>query len=248
MMAIDIDLRRDTMRGRLLMLGIAAVLAAVALGVVGRPHAAGAAIDPANFDAPVANPYFPLEPGTVSIYRGTEDGARLVEHLIVTDRSEPILGVDTVVVRDVLYEEGRLREKTIDWYANDDDGPTWYFGEATATYDRHGNVESTEGSWRAGVDGAVPGIIMPANPRPTDAYRQEFLRGHAEDQAWIVANHETARTPAGIFRDVVRSYEWTRLEPGVVSLKRYAPGYGIVVERDVAGGTEHLVLVEVRHR
>ena len=48
-------------------------------------------------------------------------------------------------------------------------------------------------------------------------------------------------------RDVVRSYEWTRLEPNVVSLKLYAPHLGIVQERDVAGGEESLQLVAV-HR
>ena len=186
-------------------------------------------------------------PGTTSVYRGTEEGDRLVEHLRVTHRTRPIAGVETIVISDVLFANGRLQEKTTDWYQNDNGGSTWYFGEDTAVYDPKGQVVSTEGSWRAGVHGAVAGIIMPARPRPTDAYRQEFLRGHAEDQAWIVANHETATTPAGSFDQVVRSYEWTRLEPNVVSLKLYAPGIGIVAERDVAGGTESLHLVAVRH-
>ena len=98
----------------------------------------------------------------------------------------------------------------------------------------------------AGRDGAVAGLIMPASPGPTDAYRQEFWRGHAEDQGWIVNRRGHVTVPAGSFRNVLRSFEWTRLEPGVVSMKRYARGVGIVAERDIAGGHEKLVLVSVR--
>ena len=84
---------------------------------------------------------------------------------------------------------------------------------------------------------------MPAHPHPTQAYRQEFLRGEAEDQGWIVQNDAHVRTPAGRFDDVVRGFEWSRLEPGVVSTKFYARGLGIVAERDVAGGHEVFELV-----
>jgi hypothetical protein len=90
-------------------------------------------------------------------------------------------------------------------------------------------------------------VIMPANPHPTDAYRQEFRQGHAEDQAWIVQNHASLRVPYGSFDHVVRSFEWTRLEPHVVSVKFYAPHLGIVREHDVAGGTETMELVAVHH-
>jgi hypothetical protein len=232
------------MRGRTI--ALAAVLLAVTF-VAQNPPSAVAAFDPANFSSPKANPYYPLVPGTTSVYRGTEDGDRLVEHLTVTGRTKNIAGVNTVVISDILFANGRLQEKTTDWYQNDNGGTTWYFGEDTAVYNRQGQIVSTEGSWMAGVQGAVAGIIMPANPVPTDAYRQEYLRRHAEDQGWIVSNRARVTTPAGTFANVVRSYEWTRLEPNVVSLKFYAPGIGIVTERDVAGGTESLQLIAVHH-
>jgi hypothetical protein len=206
-----------------------------------------AAVDPTDFTTPVQNPYFPLEPGTVSFLRGSEDGERLLNRTSITPWKKVIQGVKTTVVNDALYEGGVLREKTTDWYAPDNSGNVWYFGEATAVYDKQGQVVNTEGSWLAGVDGAVAGIIMTANPGPTDAYRQEFSRGHAEDQGWIVARHQVADVPYGMVKDVVRSYEWTRLEPGVVSLKLYGPGLGIVREKDVAGGTELLELTRVEH-
>src|SRR5207247_10875841 len=78
-------------------------------------------------------------------------------------------------------------------------------------------------------------------------YRQEFLRGHAEDQAWIVQRFAHVTVPYRHLDHVVRSFEWTRLEPHVLSMKLYARGLGIVFERDVAGGTELFRLVSVTH-
>jgi len=206
-------------------------------------------IDPADFTHPVANPYFPLTPGLVTRLRGSEDGERFRERVAITHRTKTIQGVRTTVFSDVTRRaDGTLAEKTTDWYAADNDGNVWYFGERTATYDEHGNLESREGSWRAGVDGAVAGMIMSAGPHVTDAYRQEFYQAHAEDQAWIVQTHTAASTPYGSFDDVVRSFEWTRLERGVISMKLYAPGLGLVEEKDVRGGNEHFELVAVTHR
>lgn len=231
---------------RIRTLAAAALVAGGLFAIPGAPPAA-AGINPADFGTPAANPYFPLRSGTVFVYRGSEDRHRLVEHLRVTHATRRIEGVTTVVISDVLRSNGRLKEATVDYYADDNAGNTWYFGERTATYDAQGHVQSREGSWLAGRNGGQAGIIMPAHPKPTDAYRQEFLAGHAEDQAWIVANHERVRVPYGEVDRVVRSYEWTRLEPNVVSLKLYAPHLGIVMEKDVAGGTEFMQLVAVHH-
>jgi len=206
-------------------------------------------IDPGDFDRPVMNPWFPLEPGTTTLLRGTDGPARFRERVRVTDRTQVIQGVSARAVRDVLRRaDGSLAEATTDWYAADNAGNVWYFGEHTATYDRHGHVQSREGTWRAGVDGAVAGLIMPADPKATDAYRQEFYAGHAEDQAWIVGFKASVRTPMRRFHHVLRTFEWSRLEPGVVSTKLYAQGVGIVREHDVAGGRENFEVVAVRHR
>lgn len=212
------------------------------------PSVRDTTVDPGQFHNPRQNPYFPLRPGTVSRYRGTDEGERYVERVVVTHRTKVIQGVTTRVVSDVLRRaDGSLAEKTQDWYAPDNDGNVWYFGEATATYDERGHLESREGSWQAGVRGAVAGLIMPADPRPTDAYRQEFSRGHAEDQAWIVQRNASTAVPYGTLHHLVRSFEWTRLEKNVLSLKLYAPGLGIVREKDMSGGNESFVLVSV-HR
>lgn len=201
-------------------------------------------IDPANFTTPVENPYYPLRPGQVSVLGGQEDGVAFSERVTVTARTKIIQGVTTTVVKDLLWENGHLAERTLDWYAADNEGNVWYFGEDTETLDQQGQVTSTDGSWEAGIDGAIAGIIMPADPRPTDAYRQEFYKGEAEDQGWIVQRNAERKVPYGNLDHLVRSLEWSRLEPQVVVQKFFAPDLGLVYERVVAGGVESLQLVD----
>jgi len=209
---------------------------------------ASAGVDPSRFTHPVGNPYYPLRPGLVTRLRGSDGPQRYRERVLVTHQTKTIQGVRARVVLDTLRRlDGSVAEKTHDWYAGDNDGNVWYFGEDTATYDRHGHVRSREGSWQAGVDGARAGLIMPADPRPTDAYRQEFQHGSAEDQGWIVQRTAVVHTPYRRFHDAVRGFEWSRLEPGVVSQKFYGKGVGIISEEDVAGGHESFELVAV-HR
>jgi hypothetical protein len=90
-----------------------------------------------------------------------------------------------------------------------------------------------DGAWRAGVDGALPGIFMPADPAVSQAFRQEVAPGVAEDRIEIVAMGEPASTPAGTFADTVEFFETTPLEPGVTSTKVFARGIGLIVD-DVA--------------
>ena len=166
---------------RIVMAALAIVFVVGAAGVLTgfrRQAVAGTTggIDPAAFTNPVPNPYFPLKVGTVSRYLGSDGPQKLREQVTVTHWTKKIQGVTTTVIFDVLHraDDGSLAEKTWDWYADDNAGNVWYFGERTATYTRSGHVSSREGTWQAGVNGAVAGTIMPANPHPTDAYRQEF--------------------------------------------------------------------------
>src|SRR5438477_386210 len=78
-------------------------------------------------------------------------------------------------------------------------------------------------SWLAGVNGAKPGLIMEANPQVPDAYRQECLSGEAEDLAWVVARGGSVKEPVGSFHPVVRTLEFSPLEPAIVERKIYAP-------------------------
>ena len=246
-------MRRSTRRSRN-WAAVAVAVSVMAGGVgVGAAHAQAvrtdaAAVDPGDFVRYVTNPFLPFKPGTVLVYRGVKDEGRQAERVTVLHRTKRILGVRTTVVHDVIRDPstGKLLEETQDWYAQDKRGNVWYFGEATKSYEPNGHV-STEGSWEAGVDGAVPGIVMEADPHAPDAYRQEFYRGHAEDVAWVLRRGGSLDLPVGHLRHVLVTMEWTRLEPQVIDRKFYAKGFGIVREASATGPKETLELVAV-HR
>ena len=199
-----------------------------------------------GFSARVDNPWFPLKPGTTLVYRGTKDGKAARDVVTVTHQTKMIDGVPCVVIKDRLYLNGRLAERTTDWYTQDSKGNVWYYGEKTAELDRQGHVTSTEGTWQAGVDGAKPGIYMPAHPRVGQTFRQEYYKGHAEDHFKVLDLHASVTSPYRSSENALLTKEWTPLEPGVIDHKSYIRGIGTVLEETVKGGTERLELVDVR--
>jgi hypothetical protein len=205
----------------------------------------GAAPAPPSFHAHVTNRWFPLVPGTIYTYRGVKDGLPSRDVLTVTHGTRTIEGAPCVVVRDLLYLAGRLRERTTDWYSQDGAGNVWYFGESTAELDRAGNVTSTEGTWRAGRNGALAGIYMPAHPRVGAAGRQEHYPGHAEDHYRVVSLHAKVKVPYRSSQSALLTEEWTPLEPGVLDHKYYVAGVGTMLEQTVRGGDERNALVSV---
>jgi hypothetical protein len=204
--------------------------------------------DARRFAHQVQNPWFPLRPGTVYEYRGEDEGEPARDVLTVTHDTKMIQGVRCTVIDDRLYTRGVLSERTTDWYAMDQDGAVWYFGEATATLDRAGKVKDTEGSWQSGVDGARAGIYMPAQPRVGQSASQEHYKGHAEDHFTIVSLAAHAKTPAASSQHALLTKEFTPLEPGVLDHKLYVRGIGTVLEETVKGGNERFELVSVRHQ
>jgi len=220
--------------------------AAVSLIGAGPSVAASPTFDPSNFSGhAIDNPWFPLKPGTTLVYKGVKDGKQGTDIFHVTKRTRLVDGVVATVVEDTTTLNGRLSEHTLDWYAQDDDGNVWYVGERTAEYDRSGRVVSREGSWEAGVDGAQPGIFMPADPHVGDTFRQEFYPGHAEDHFAITNMNATTMTPYGTFDHAMRTREWTPLEPGTRDAKFYVKGIGEVAEIAVIGPKEAFRLVQV---
>jgi hypothetical protein len=201
-------------------------------------------LDPAHFVSVIDNPYYPLPVGRTLIYRGVKDGTGQTERVHVTSRTTVIEGITATVVTDVAKHHDRVLERTADWFAQDDQGNVWYLGENTKAYEPDGTVD-TSGSWRAGVDGAQPGIVMEADPRVPDAYRQEYLKGEAEDTAWIVDRGGSLTVPYGTVHHVLTSLEYARIEPDVIDEKDYAPGIGIVLETARDGEAEVARLVRV---
>jgi len=199
--------------------------------------------DPGNFVSVIDNPYFPLPVGRVLVYSGYRDGVTQTDTVTVTNQTKVILGVTATVVSDVAMHGGTLLEQTSDWYAQDRDGNVWYLGEDTKAYGPHGKID-TSGSWEAGVNGAIPGLIMEGHPAIPDAYRQELLTGQAEDTAWIVGTTGTVKVAYGNVRNILTTLEATRIEPGIYDTKIYGPGLGIVQEKSL-DGTEFAELVSV---
>jgi hypothetical protein len=197
-----------------------------------------------SFSARVDNPWFPLPRGTRWVYTGVKDGKRTRDLVTVTHQTKMIEGVPCVAVHDRLYMRGRLEERTTDWYSQDSHGNVWYFGENTAELDAHGHVTSTEGTWKAGVNGAKAGIYIPGHPRLGQTGLQEFLKGHAEDHFKIIGLFRTVAPPGKA--NTLLTKEWTPLEPNVIDHKMYVRGIGTVLEQSQQGPNERNELVSIR--
>lgn len=193
------------------------------------PHGSGPDDPPSRgFVRTIDNPWMPLKVGTRWQFVGRTAHGTERTVVTVTHRTRVVAGVTTTVVHDVVRLDGRLLEDTDDWYAQDAAGNVWYFGEDTKEY--AGGSVDTSGSWEAGVDGARPGIAMLAHPEVGDAYRQEYLKGEAEDRARVLAKAATAKVPYGHLSGLLETKDFTRLEPRADEHKFYARGVGVVLE------------------
>ncbi len=186
-------------------------------------------IDPAAFVAVVDNPFFPLVPGSVYEYEAATPEGVEVTTVEVLDETRQVMGIAATVVHDTVTLHGALVEDTFDWYAQDQDGNVWYLGEDVSNYE-DGRLRDHAGSWEAGVDGALPGILMLNDPAEHigETYRQEYARGEAEDMGQVLSVTESVSVPYGTFRDAVMTLDTSPLDPGVREQKYYAQGIGLV--------------------
>lgn len=192
------------------------------------------------------NPLFPLVPGTTYTYKGKSEDGKETIRVHISDDTVEIMGVTCIVVEDTVWLEDEVIEDTRDWYAQDKDGNVWYFGELTFEYE-DGEIIGIEGSWKAGEDGAKPGIVMFANPVLGTTYRQEFLLGEAEDAGTILSLNESIKTKAGTYNNCLKTADFTPIEPDTVENKYYAPGVGFVFEIKPETG-EKVELVSVKKK
>ena len=203
-------------------------------------------LNPADFTTRIDNPYWPMKPGSRSVYRETDtDGTDQKVVVKVTHKTKKIAnGVRARVIRDTVAENGVPVEITDDWYAQDKRGNIWYLGEYVTNYE-NGKVVDHAGSFEAGVDGAQPGIAMAAHPRPGLSYRQEYYKGEAEDKATVITvGQEQVEVPFGYFnKRVLMTRDLVPTEPKVQELKFYAPGVGplLSIHTDGSGGRAALV-------
>ena len=201
-------------------------------------------LDPADFTTKIDNPYLPFAVGSRWVYAETADGEPDQKVVVeVTDKTKTIAnGVEAVVVRDTVTEDGELVELTDDWYAQDSEGNVWYLGEDTAEYE-NGKRVCRCGSFEAGVDGAEAGIVMPANPEVGMSYRQEYYEGEAEDERRGLSLDEKAEAPFGYYPKTLMTKDLVPLEPKVSEHKFYAEGVGLVLAVHTSGGAGREELV-----
>jgi hypothetical protein len=206
-------------------------------------------LNPAHFTSKIDNPYWPMRPGSRWVYRETDpEGTKQRVVVTVTHKTRKIAnGITARVVHDVVTERGKPVEVTDDWYAQDRAGNVWYLGEHTTEYE-NGKPTTTEGSFEAGVDGAQPGIIMPARPKVGRRYRQEYYKGHAEDKAQVLSRKEQVEVPFGHFRRgrVLMTRDLNPLKPKILEYKFFARGVGPVLAVGVSGGSDREELVSFR--
>ncbi len=188
------------------------------------------------------NPYFNLRPGFQQVLEGEDDGAEARVEITVLPDLEVIQftsprGVPITVVARVVeereFEDGELSEVSRNWFARCvETNDVFYFGEEVDLFE-DGELVGTEGAWRAGEDGAQPGLIMPGTFLLGARYFQEQAPGVAEDRGENTRMGLRATVPAGTFLGCVEVEETNALEPGDKGLKVYCPGVGIVMDEDL---------------
>jgi hypothetical protein len=206
-------------------------------------------IRPQNFptSTTIDNPYFPLVPGTRQIYEGNTPEGRQRTVVEVTRDTKRILGIKNMVVHDIVTLDGKPSEDTYDWYAQDKDGNVWYFGEATKKTGAGGKAD-TKGSFEAGVDNALPGIIMEGHPKVGDSYRQEYYQGVAEDRADVLSTSASATVAAGAYKDLVKTKDYTLLDSAApIENKYFARGVGFILVEHITGPPERVELLRVEN-
>jgi hypothetical protein len=212
---------------------------------------------PGDFDGDFShlthpNPLFPLGIGSQWTYVGGGE----TDHLEITSATKLIEGVTCIVAHDLVSVAGQKTEETNDWFAQAKNGDVYYCGEETGEYETFpGDVPpvpelvDTEGSFKAGRDGAQPGIVMLGSPVVGMLYREEFSLGAAEDLGEVLST--TYRYGQGgdldqhvpqalamllCSGDCLVTREFTPLEPDADERKYYAPGIGDFLEIDLSTG------------
>jgi hypothetical protein len=99
---------------------------------------------------------------------------------------------------------------------------------------KNGTIDSHEGAWLAGVNGAKAGLMMPGLPLLGAKYYEEVAPKVAMDRAEIVGVDETLRTPAGVFQHVLKIAETTPLEAGAREYKYFAKDIGLLKDGSLA--------------
>ena len=201
----------------------------------------------------VDNKFLPVPPGSTFTLTGTANrGGGGNAHQVVftvTEVTKVINGVRTQVLWDRDIQEGVLVEEELAFWAQDDFGNVWLFGEYPEEHE--GAKVSAPSTWLAGNQEAAAGILMRANPKlNTSQYKQgeapavEFL-----DVAKVFAVNQHTCVPVGCHDGVlvVDEHDPNQQPQDGHQFKYHAPGVDII-QVTARGGEEQETLVATEHR
>jgi hypothetical protein len=182
-----------------------------------------------TFSAPttVDNPYFGVTGVDYRLYLGEDEGEPLRIEVALTGQIKPVEWeggtTDTVESQFIATSERDLLEIAVDWFAQDDNGNVWYFGENVWNYEE-GRIANTGGTWIAGGDGP-PGLIMPGEPALGQRFNPENIPGLVFETVEVQEVDGTFTLPTGEeLTGVLVLHEV--LDDGSEEFKEYAAGYG----------------------
>jgi hypothetical protein len=175
----------------------------------------------------VSNPLFPVSKQESVLLLGRVDGqpfrtevTLLPETRFIEWQGRP---VETLVSQYVAFLGGRIHEVAYDFYAQDDEGAVWYFGEDVFNFE-DGVITDTHGTWLAGKDGPAA-MIMPADPKVGDVYRPENIPGLVFEEVTVKAVNRTLDGPLGPVEGGLVIEELHLLD-NTRERKTFGPGYG----------------------
>ncbi len=197
------------------------------------------AFDPCNFSSEIHNPYMPLSKyvGKTLTFAGnsTEDGefVQVEEVWTVLSNTTEVADVQTLTVRIQEYEDGKLVQEALQYYAQGKDGVVYYFGEDVVDVGNGAEIENDDESWTVGDDTAAPGIAMPARPATGIGFGYDYVNvpGIAHEFSEIKGLNESVSVEFGSFYNalVANNYDFNE---GKTSQEFYVPGVGLVKEVD----------------
>jgi len=178
--------------------------------------------DPTSVD----NPLFPISSQASVLLLGQVDGEAFRTEVTLLPETRIIewqgQQVETLVSQYVAYLDGRIHEVAYDFYAQDDTGAVWYFGEDVFNF-KDGFIADTHGTWIAGKDGPAA-MIMPADPQVGDVYRPENIPGFVFEEVTVKSVGETLEGPLGPVEGGL-AIEELHMD-GSTEGKTFGPGYG----------------------
>lgn len=192
-----------------------------------------------SFSAGVDHPYFPLEPGSFSVYEGEENGLGRREEEYTYPETRLITDIPCTGVQQAVYMDGRLVEISVEWYSQDIFGNVWKMGEETSER-IGGEFVRMPDSWMAGDSQVEPWIAFPAELIPGDQFTGYGVGTTDDFLVLSVSMNET--TPAGTFDNCLVLQENPN-DPNDSDIIIYGRGVGRVSE---ASKTSKIVLVRRR--